>query len=213
MSFLTVSEENVHKEGQGNFISTSGIYDVHMKGAEVAKTKNGATQINYYMDQCNSFGNSIFDKNGKKIFGYDILEALATVAGEDSLSNPEPTEIKFKSGVKELMCLPELTDIDVKAWVAFSYHLWNGEIKETIAIKRFYRASDNASGSECIDGKGAGTQYEKDMAYASTVKYDDGLTAEDIKEWKASKSKDSKNAGATQAKAAPKSAATAFPGQ
>jgi len=211
MAFIKVNEETVLNEGQGNFISTSGIYDVHIKAAEVVTTKNGATQVNYYMDQCNSFGNTVFDKNGKMIFGGDILQSLTSILGEAELSDPEPTDVKFKNEVKELNCLPELTDVEVKAWVAFSYHLWNGEIKESITIKRFYRAHDNASGSECLSGKDVGTQYTKDLEYASTVKYDDGLTAEDIKAWKQSKAKGAKDT-TTKAASAPKTAAAAFPG-
>lgn len=213
MGFLTVKADNVAKEGSGNFITTSGIYDVNIKAVEIAKTTNGATQANYIMDKAMSFGNTVIDKSGNPIFGMDILEALAAVLGEDGLSDPEPTDVKFKKSTKELNCLPELTDVDVKVWIQFEYQTYKGEIKERVNVKRFYRESDNASGSEVLDSsKKVGDQYEKDLAYASEVKYEDGLTAEQVAAWKKAQAK--ANSGDKTPAAQPNTGAntTAFPG-
>ena len=210
LSFLTVKAENVAKEGSGNFVSTSGIYSVNMRAVELAKTTNGATQANYIMDKAMSYGNTVIDKSGKPIFGMDILEALAAVVGEDALSNPEPTDVKFKTSTKELMCLPELTDVDVKVWIQFEYQTYKGEIKERVNVKRFYRDADNASGSEVLDSsKTIGDQYAKDIAYASEVKYEDGLDAVSVAAWKKAQAKGSKPSAQAPAAGA---GAAAFPG-
>ena len=186
MAFLKVKAENVAKEGGSSYANTSGIYDVNMKACEIASTTNGATQANYMTDKCMSYGNTLADRNGKPIFGMAIIESLAAVLGQDELSDPEATDVKFKKATKELMCIPELTDVDVKMWVQFEYRFYKGVIQESVNAKRFYRASDGASGSEVLaeaqaaqDGipvatnRVVGTQLAKDTAYSKEVKYSD----------------------------------------
>lgn len=233
LSFLTVKAENVAKEGSGNFISTSGIYSVNMKGVEIASTTNGATQANYITDKVMSYGNTVIDKSGNPIFGMDILEAFAAVLGEEGFSDPEATDIKFKTSTKELMCLPETVDVDVKVWVQFEYQTYKGEIKERVNVKRFYRDSDNASGSEVLvltkaikkansgtpsDEKALvaaraaiGSQYAKDLDYSGEVKYEAGLDAEQVAAWKRAQANGGKAASAASTPAA-NSAIAAFPG-
>jgi len=116
MGFLTVNEKSVATEAGSGYITTSGCYDVTLKAVEVVGTSGGATQLNYFMDKIMSYGNTAIDKQGKKIFGFKIVEALAAVLGEEGLSDPEATEVKFKNSTKELMCIPELTDVTVKVW-------------------------------------------------------------------------------------------------
>jgi hypothetical protein len=186
--FLQVSQASVEAEVGSAYVTTSGIYKMTLKHAEVAATANGATQINYIFDKAMSYGNTVVNKAGEPIFGMKIVEALAATLGEEFLSDPEPTEVKFKNSTKTMMCIPELEDREVKVWLQFAYHRWNGEIKESVNVKRFYRESDGASGSEALTGENIGTQLAKDEKYAEEVKYSDGLTAEDIAEWKKSKS-------------------------
>ena len=211
MGFLTVKEESVAKEAGSSYATTSGCYDVNLKAVEVVGTTNGATQLNYLMDKANSYGNTAIDKQGKQIFGFRIVEALAAILGEDGLSDPEPTEVKFKNSTKELMCLPELTDVDVKVWIQFTYKLWNGEIQERVAVKRFYRISDGASGSEALSKKGIGTQIAKDTKYFDEVKYEDGLDAAKIEAWKAEQAK-ARGGNSTTEATSSKGSAAAFPG-
>lgn len=209
MSFLTVKAANVSKEGEGSgYISTSGIYDLTLRHAEVKNTTNGAVQVNYLFDKCMSYGNNVIGINGQPTFGYNILEALAATLGEDVLSDPEPIDVKFKTSTKELNCIPELNDVQVKAWIQVGYRMYKGEIQESVSVKRFYRLKDGANGSEVLSGEGIGERLAKDMDYASEVKYEDGVTAEAVAAWKSAKS--GKGGGGT---AAPKAAGTGgFPG-
>ena len=216
MAFLVVSAANVAKaEEGGGYITESGIYELTLKHAEVKGTKNGATQINYIFDKTMSYGNTVVGKDGNPTFGMGILEGLAATLSEESLSDPEPTPVKFKTETKDLMCIPELENVSVKAWVAFSYSRYNDDISEKVAIKRFYRVGDGASGTEVLTGENIGTQIAKDEKYASETKYEDGITAEEVADWKKanagknskSKGNAAKDAGFT---AKPK---VAFPGQ
>ena len=204
MAFLTVNAAEVEKEGQGgSFFSTSGLYPVTLRAVEIAGTTNGATQANYYFKEGNSFGNTIINKAGEPIFGFRILEALAALLGESTLSDPEATSLKFKSQTKKLMCIPELIDVEVNVWVQYEYRRYQGEIKEDIHVKRFYRSEDSASGSEVLKGENFGAQLKKDLKYIEEVKYSDGVTAEEVTEWKeAQKTKNGKTGGATAGAAA-----------
>jgi len=213
MAFLVVNKEQVAKEGGGDFISVSGIYTLTLKHTEIANTTNGAVQANYFFDKTMSYGNNIIGINGQPTFGYKILEALAAVLGEDELSDPEPTTVTFKKGAKELSCIPELNDIQVKAWIQISYRMYKGEIQEDVSVRRFYRVADDASGSEIVEHENGedvkfGTRLEKDTAFASEIKYEDGVTADAVAAWK--KAKSSSGSGTTPPASA--AAASGFPG-
>lgn len=207
MAFLRVKEENVKAAEAGGFIQTSGIYKVVLKHAEVVNTTNGAVQVNYFFDKCMSYGNNIIGVNGQPTFGYKILEALATVIGTDELSDPEPTTVTFKKGAKELNCIPELNDVVVKAWIQIGYRMYKGEIQEDVSVRRFYRETDDASGSEVFTGEEVGSRLRKDLEVASEVKYEDGVTPEAVAAWK--KSQTSSGSAAPVKSAA---AASGFPG-
>ena len=184
MAFLTVKQESVQQEGGSGYITKSGIYDLTLKHAEVVNTTNGAVQLNYFFDKCMSYGNNIIGVSGQPTFGYKILEALAAVIGEEELSDPEPTTVTFKKGAKELNCIPELNDIAVKAWIQISYRMYKGEIQESVSVRRFYRVSDGASGSEVLTGEDVGSRLTKDSEFASEIKYEDGVTEDAVAAWK-----------------------------
>ena len=207
MAFLRVKEEDVKSAETGSFIQTSGIYTLTLKHGEVVNTTNGAVQVNYFFDKCMSYGNNIIGVNGQPTFGYKILEALAIVLGTDELSDPEPTTVTFKKGAKELNCIPELNDVIVKAWIQVSYSMYKGEIREAVSVRRFYRESDNASGSEVITKENIGERLRKDTEVASEIKYDDGVTPEAVVAWKKSKMSSGRAAPVKSA-----AAASMFPG-
>jgi hypothetical protein len=184
MAFLTVKTESVQQEGGSGYIQKSGIYDLTLKHCEIVTTPNGAVQANYLFDKVMSYGNNIIGTQGAPTYGYKILEALTATLGEDSLSDPEPTTVIFKTGSKEKMCIPELNGVAVKAWIQFKYRMYKGEIREDVVVKRFYRANDGASGSEVIDGQNIGDRLQKDQVVCEETIYEDGATPEAAAVWK-----------------------------
>ena len=143
-----------------------------------------------------SYGNNIIGINGQPTFGYKILEALAATLGESELSDAEPTTVTFKKGSKELNCVPELNDVVVKAWIQIKYRMYKGEIQEDVAVRRFYRQSDGAAGSEVLEDTGFGDRLEKDTLVASEIKYEDGTTPESVAAWKAAQQSANKGSAA-----------------
>ena len=197
MGFFKTAKEDVAVEGVSNYIKTSGIYTLKFKACEVASTRNGATQLNYYADRINIFGQIVAtaagkntDKNGKKLSGFGAAEALSVILntvdeeGDTGFCDPEEITVKMSKGPKELTCLDQVTDTEVQAWIQFEYQMYEGKIQERINIKRFYDAENGGSGSEILALQAAtekgtavatnmviGTQIAKDTAYASEVKY------------------------------------------
>jgi len=191
MGFLQVNKKSVEKEeasgGGGDYISTSGIYDVTLRHVEIVKSRNNATQANYFFDKLFSYGNTLIKINKEQTFRYDILVGLAVVMGEDSFGDPEPTAVKFKKETKQLNCIPEVHDVKVKIWAQFSYSLYQGKLRENITIKRFYRDDDGASSSEIFEGSKIGARLAKDMKYSKVVKFENDLTPELVAKYKQAK--------------------------
>ena len=209
MAFLVVKEEDVKAAEAGSYIQTSGIYPLNLKHGEVVKTVNGATQVNSFFDKVMSYGNNVIGVNGQPTFGYKILEALTSVLGHRELSDEEPTLVKFKKNSKELECIPELNDVDVQAWIQFSYRMYKGDIQEDVSVRRFYREADGASGSEVLGEGTIGDRIVKDTEVASEVKYEDGVTPEAVAAWKKAKQGGS---NAPQAPTQTAAAQSGFPG-
>ena len=212
MAFLQVKQESVETEATSDYITKSGIYDITLKHVEVVNTQNGAVQVNYFFDKAMSYGNTILGTNGQPTFGYKILEALAATLGEEVLSDPEPTTVQFKKGSKELSCIPELNDVKVKVWIQFKYEMYNDNITERVVVKRFYRESDGASGSEVLTGKDIGARLSKDMEFANEIKYEDGVTPEAVEAWKKAKATANATSPAPKISGFPGAKKSPFPG-
>ena len=202
----------------GNYFNTSGIYTMHLKGIELKKTTNGALQANYYFDKGNSFGNMLEGKDGKELFGYKAIDALAVIEDLESYgTSPEELEelvLTFKSGPKTVMVIPELSDIEVQAHIQYTYEVqtdgdYAGKMNERVSVKRFYRVSDGATSTEIVEEKEPGVRLATDLEkYASTVVYK-GTDAEAVKLWKEEQAAE-RSGGATPAPAGNAAAAAGF---
>ena len=172
----------------GSFISTSGIYQTHLKCVEVEYKDSGAMFANYFFTNGMSYSNLLKDKSGKDAYGFNQLDSLGIIEDLESYSiaqnELEEYEMAFKNSTKTMMVIPEFTDIDVVVFVQYTYEVYQGEIKERVAVKRFYRPSDNASSTEIVDETPVGVRFTNDTEkYASTVIYKE-TDAEAVAAWK-----------------------------
>lgn len=140
-----------------------------------------------------SYGNTIQSTTGTELFGFLTLDALGIIEGVDGYgTSPEELqelELQFKNSTKTVMVIPEFEDIQVRAHIAYEYSLYQGEIKERVSVKRFYRVGDNATSSEIVNETEAGVKHASDLEkYADKVSYKDGLEAEAVAAWKLEKS-------------------------
>lgn len=194
MSFFKVTkdpEEVVENTGGSNYIVKSGMYDVSVLGAFVDTNEHDARTVNLYLNyngvEQPFFGAFRLDNNdGSANFEQDLFNKFLIVCEIDELSEPEEGVLPVGKGKteREVYVIPELEEIPVTIRVAMEYSLYNGEIKQRKKIKGVYRAEDKATASEIVNEKEPGKQYEKDLKYADKDIYRDGLTEEDVKEWK-----------------------------
>lgn len=197
-NFMVIDKsiENV-KEKSKEFISTSGIYDVVIKFISIHHTVNGALMADFNIDYKGSnttiYGLCLRSKDNQKVFGTDILNRLGIIAGLDTIAEPEVRTFMLGKENKpvELSVLPDFEDFGVKVKIKYIYSRYNNEIKENRRIEKFYRLNDGASGAEILKGSDFSKELNKDMGYASDITYEDGLTAEEVAAWKASKNSSS----------------------
>lgn len=203
MGFFTVKtdEENVRDfSGNTKYINKSGMYDLIIKSAIVDVSSGGSQVINLWVEndgQPQMIYNAIrlTNKDGSPNFGQSLFNKLAVVCGategseiNDPVSKMLPIGKNGES--KECMVLEDFNDIPVVAHIRMEYSLYNGKIMENKVIRNFFRFEDKATASEIVNNaENKGTQYEKESEDADKISYKNGLTEEDVTEWKKNRSK------------------------
>lgn len=196
MGFFNVATDvqSVQDSSGGKYINESGIYPVTLKIVSVKTNEKNARSLDFNVDYEGSsnmlYGLRLDNNDGSKNFQANTFTKLCHVAGiEGSVSDPEVQTHKVGKDQTErdLLVLTDFDDLEVKVRVQMIYSRYNGEIREAKEIKNFYRGSDNATAAEILAGTEAGVQYGKDEAYADSVSYKDGVTADEVVAWKAAK--------------------------
>ena len=196
MSFFSVNKDvAANKESTGgSYLNKSGIYPVTINFVSVQVGDNNDRVLDFNLDYNGNsstiYGLRLDNKDGSKNFQADVFNRLCNVLELDGVSSPEIEEHKVgkEQTPREFAVLPDFSGQAVFIRVQEEYSKYNGEIKERLVIKNFYRASDGASASEILAGDKFGEQLKKDKAYADNITYKDGVTAEDVAAWKASRS-------------------------
>lgn len=206
-----VSASAIKEEEGGKYMSRSGIYDITIKIASVETNEKGANAINFNVDYSGTpttlYGLKLDNNDGTANYQRAIFNKLCVIAGLESIDDPEPQTHKLGKENKEveLMVLSEFEDIECKIRVQEEYSRFNGEIRNRMVIKNFYR-TDGATAEEISkeaqdEPVTIGAKLAKDFDYAENVTYKDGLTADDITTWRAAL-KAAKQGGKTPAPAA-----------
>lgn len=192
--FFTVKRDiDSVKEATGDYINTSGIYDVIIKFVSVNRSVNSSMSLDFNCEYKGTpvtiYGLRLTNNDGSENFQAKLFNKLLVIAGLDGVSEPtiESHVVGKDKAPKEFSVITELSDLPIKMRIQYTYSLYEGKIIERREIKNFYRESDGAVASEILLDEGFGTQLEKDKKYAANITYNDGLTAETIAQWKADK--------------------------
>jgi len=187
--------------GSSKYITQPGIFDVNVIAAFVNEGKGGSLSVDFFIEKDEQpqplYGNLRISNNdgSENKIGAATFNKLLVILDEDEAADPEEATLPMgKDGAdKDVAVIPNLTDFDIKVWVAIEYSVYNGSIKEKKVIRNFYRANDGASAEEIVNkdqGKDVelGAQYAKDLEYLETsenkgVIYKDDLTADQVQEW------------------------------
>lgn len=208
MSFFKVStaEDQIKDSaGSSNFINKSGIYDVLVKAVIVDTTPNGSMSLNLwieYNEQPQMLYGAIrmTNNDGTPNFQAVLLNKLAVCSGlKDGTEIEEPIPVDLPVGKggenKECMVLQEIQDAPVAIRIQMEYSMYEGKVMEKKIVKNFYRVPDHKTAMEIVNN-GESKQYDKDMEIADKNNLKDGLTEDDVTEYK----KNRKNGNANPTK-------------
>lgn len=213
MSYQANVAEAIKAPTGGNYINTSGVYDVTIKAVIVDYSDKGDRNLNFYVEHNGQdqviYGAIALDANKDgNYFQRPAFDQLLVITDNLSLGDPEEATLPIgKGGIdKDVAIYPELCDLDVKMWIRQEFYInKEGSIKEKKLVKGFYSV-DGSSADEITNGTESGVRFNKDSKYHSTIAYGkDGLTAEIIADWVAAgRPEKSMASGASAKTAAPK---------
>ena len=189
--------EVAEKKGGSKFINQPGIYDLNVIAAWADQGNGDSVVINFFVDhegqQQPLYGNlRIINNDGSENkIGATTFNKLLVIIDEDEATDPEEATLPIgKEGAdKDVAVIPNLTDFNIKMWIAVEYSVWDGSIQEKKVIRNFYRTSDGATAEEIVNEvENPGEQYAKDVEYLQSSEnkgyiYKNDLTKEQIEQW------------------------------
>lgn len=198
---ISTSKDAVKESGGSSFINSSGVYDVTIKFASVNVSAKGAESVAFnveYNGNTQTFYGPYYQNTDGKLneIGAALYNKLGIIAGmaegDEFDVESEEHAVGKDNKVQEFAVIQQFTDLSVKMHVVAEYSIYNSEIQERFNIRAFFR-EDGATADEIINdgevGKQLATVLEK---YANNVTYKDGLTEEDVAEWKAARASGNK---------------------
>ena len=214
---INTDPKAVAESSGGAFMSSSGVYDATINFASIAVSKNGAESVNFNFDYNGNpvtiYGPYVTSTAGDPLeIGMNLINKLGVIAGlgdGDELDVEEEThKVGKDQKPMDFSVITNFSDLPVKVRVQEEYNINpnNDEIRKSMVIKSFFR-EDGASAEEIINetevGKRLALEEEK---YASNITFRDGLTPEDVDQWKKDRAANAK-AGGGAAKSTPKTKA------
>lgn len=214
-SLLTVSAkpQDISSKSGSSFINTSGIFPITIKFVSVDTTKNGATQVNFNIEYKGNtqtlWGPYIISSKGDEIKGnMALLHSLSAIIGIPEGTDLEMEEVTLKVGKdnkpKDFVIVPAFSDEEVLIRVQKEYRKYEGEIREELIIRNFFRP-DGASAEEIINNAEIGKQLAIETEkYADNITYKD-CTEEEVKVWIENKRAERQSGAAASAASKPAS--------
>lgn len=193
MSFFKASKskEDLKQSSGSAYLNTSGCYPVNIIAPFASVSKGGSTSVDLFVDHEGQkqviYGNLRVTNNdgSPNAIGAKTFNQLMIIADVEEVGEPIDAELPIgKNGADtDVGVLEDLADIDVILRIQMEYSSYNGNIQEKKVIRGFFRAEDNASAEEIVNGTEAGVQYEKEAKYFDNITYKDGLDADAIAAW------------------------------
>ena len=193
MSFFTATKkkEDLAQSSGSSYLNKSGCYPVNIIAPFASVSRGGSTSVDLFLDHAGQkqvlYGNMrVTNTNGEaNAIGSKVFNQLLIITDVEEVGDPVDAELPIgkKGAPTDVGVLEELTDFDVILRMQMEYSVYNGSIQEKKVIKGFFRAGDNASAEEIVNGTEAGVQYEKDSKYFDNITYKDDLDADAIATW------------------------------
>lgn len=192
---VSVNKEDIRDGGSSTSILRNGVHPVTLKFASVVETKHKAYQLNLNVLSDGKdfvlYGPIIQNKDGNpNTIGMSLLHKLSIVAGleEGQQVSTETATVPVgkDNTLTELEIIPEFSDLECQIHIQEEYSKYDNEIKENFRIRNIFNI-DGASAEEIVHGdqENYGKQLEITLEkFVNNTTYSDGLTAEDVAEWK-----------------------------
>lgn len=223
MSFLKIKTDkaSVAEFTGSSFINSTGIYDVTIKFASVATSRNGAISVNFNVDYNGNsqtiYGPYIQTTAGAQIeSGVNTLYKLGVIAGlsqgDDLTTETEEHAVGKDNKLVDFEVIQEFTDLPVKMWIQMEYGINpnTNEISERKNIKGFFR-EDGATAEEITNETEVGVRLASvTEKYLDNITYKDDLTAEDVQSYLEAKKSKGKSAPKAKPAAAKSKAKISF---
>lgn len=199
MSFFRAKTDKkaLEQNTGSNYLNASGCFPVNIIAPFASSGTGGSTSVDMFIDHKDQkqviYGNLRVTNNdgNENAIGAKTFNQLLIIAGVEEIGEPTEGELPIgKAGAdSDVAVLEELCDIDVILRIQMEYGAYNGNITEKKVIRGFFRAEDNASAEEIVNGDEDqfGAQFAKEAKYFENVTYKDGMDAELIEAWVAAK--------------------------
>lgn len=220
--FKVSTSQDAVADMSGNTVpmSRSGIYPVTIEYASVnPSTKSKAENIVFKFIDENGESRVVYGpyyKNGdgkSNEISTKLYNQLSIIVGMEDGDVPDTEvqtiEVGYPPEPRELTVVTNFENQPVYVHLQEEKSLYNGQLKEDMVIKAFFRAEDGASAEEIVKGENFGSRMKLvEEKYASNVTYRDDLTPEKVEELRKAKrdAKSGKKAPTPTAKAAPRRA-------
>ncbi len=216
---ISTKADEIADNTGGNYMNTSGVYDVEIKFASIAVSSGGAESVNFNLNYKDTpvtiYGPYITDKQGNPLkIGLGLINKLGIISGMtdgDELEVEDQEHTVGKDNKEQnFAVITNFSDLPIKIRVQEEYAINpnTNEIRKSLVVKSFFRDEDGASAEEMVKGEDFGKRLALETErYADNVTYRDDLTPEAVAEWKKAK-----RAGNAAAKSAPKSSAKSTTG-
>jgi len=199
---ISTSAAAIQDSSGSSYISASGIYDATINFASVDVSKGGAKSVNFNIDYNGNsqtiYGPYIFAKDGSMLeIGMKLINQVGILAGLRDGDNPsietETHNVGKDNKAQDFEVITDFTDLPIKIRLQEEYAINpnTNEIRKSLVPKAIF-SSEGASAAEIIaqengDPVKIGNDLAKQEKYANNITYRDGLTAEAVADWKASK--------------------------
>ena len=183
----------------GKYINQSGIYEIILKSVILEEAASGSQALTLWFEHQGQEqplfqAMRLTNKDGSENFGADLFNKLLIIGGADAstqIDDPVSRQVPIGKGGenKDCMVFEMFDDMPVYVRVQLEYGMYEGKIQERKHVRNFFRYEDKATAAEIVnagqEGVVPGTQYAiEEEKYAGDISYKDGLTVEDVNEWK-----------------------------
>ena len=194
---VTTNEESVkdYTGDGGKWLNKSGIYEVIIKAVIADTTAKGSEYLNLWVEYEGQLqplfqAMRLTNNDGSRNLGADLFNKFCIVAGatgDTEVADPVSRMIPMGKGGEEVECmvLEDFDNVPVTIRLQMEYSMYEGKVQETKSIRNFFRYEDKATASEIVNNsEEKGKQFAAEQEAADKVTYRDGLTEEDVAEWK-----------------------------